>query len=216
VIEHEQRLILQRLTRMSGYRDEETVDHMRRMAYISQLIAQELGLDRRVCDELLLAAPMHDIGKVGIPDRVLLKPGRLDALERDVMKNHARIGYELLKDSTSGLMQLGAEIAHTHHERWDGAGYPNGASGEAIPLSGRIVAVADVFDALINARHYKKAWALGDAIELLRHERGRHFDPACVNALLRRLDEAMDIQRQYAEDPAGAAPFVRETSALRA
>jgi response regulator RpfG family c-di-GMP phosphodiesterase len=148
---------------------------------------------------------------------VLLKPGQLDGVERDVMRNHARIGYELLKDSTSSMMQLGAEIAHTHHEKWNGLGYPNGLSGEAIPLSGRIVAVADVFDALINVRHYKEAWALGDAIELLRTERGRHFDPNCVNALLHRLDEAMDIQKQYSEDSASlTAPLAVSRSILNA
>lgn len=217
MVEHEQQLIIQRLTRMSGYRDEETVNHMRRMAYVSQLIAHELGMDNRFCDALLLAAPMHDIGKVGIPDRVLLKPGQLDGIERDVMRNHARIGFELLKDSTSGMMQLGAEIAHTHHEKWNGLGYPNGLSGEAIPLAGRIVAVADVFDALINVRHYKEAWALGDAIDLLRAERGRHFDPKCVNALLHRLDEAMDIQRQYSEDSATpVAPLAVPRTTLNA
>lgn len=203
-VELEQMQIIHRLTRLSGYRDEETVNHMRRMAHLSRLIAGELGLGPQYGERLLLAAPMHDIGKVGIPDRVLLKPGRLDSVEREIMQTHARIGYDLLKDGGSEVMQLGAEIAHTHHEKWDGQGYPNRLAGEAIPLSGRLVAVADVFDALMNVRHYKKAWALGDTIELLRHERGRHFDPACVNALLRRLDEAMDILRQYAEEPPAA------------
>ena len=200
LVEQEQTLIIQGLMRLSGYRDEETGNHMRRMAYISGLIAEDLGADNRFREMLLLAAPMHDIGKVGIPDRILLKPGKLDAAEWATMKTHTTIGYDLLKDASSELMQLGAEIAHTHHERFDGTGYPRGLAGEAIPLSGRIVAAADVFDALVNTRHYKKAWALGDAINLLHAERGKHFDPACVASLLHRIDDVMDIQKQYADN----------------
>jgi two-component system, response regulator RpfG len=202
LVEQEQTAIIQRLTHLSGHRDEETGNHMRRMAHISQLIAQELGLDKPFCDMLLLAAPMHDIGKVGIPDRILLKPGKLDPVERGIMQTHARIGYDLLKDSHSELLRMGAEIALTHHEKYSGEGYPNRLSAEAIPLSGRVVAAADVFDALVNARHYKKAWALGDAIDFMRNERGRHFDPGCVAALLRRIDEVMDIQKKFAENDA--------------
>jgi response regulator RpfG family c-di-GMP phosphodiesterase len=199
VVDEEQMRIILRLTQLSGYRDEETGDHMRRMAHIAVLIAEDLGLDRHFRETLLLAAPMHDIGKVGIPDRILLKPGKLDAVEWAVMKTHTSIGYDLLKESNSELLRLGAEIAHTHHEKYNGAGYPSGLAGEAIPLAGRVVAVADVFDALVNVRHYKPAWALGDAIDLLRRERGQHFDPACVAALLRRTGEVMDIQKQYAD-----------------
>ena len=200
--EQEQTRIIQRLSQLSGYRDEETSNHMRRMAHIAALIAEELGLERNFCEMLLLAAPMHDIGKVGIPDRILLRPGRLDAADQVVMKTHSRIGYDLLKDSSSPLLRLGAEIAHTHHEKYNGQGYPFGLAGEAIPLSGRVVAAADVFDALVNVRHYKPAWTLSDTLDLLRRERGQHFDPDCVTALLRRTDEVMDIQKKYAEpDP---------------
>jgi len=200
IIEDEQAAIIRRLTRLSGYRDEETGNHMRRMAHVSRLIAQELGLDRRFCEMLLLAAPMHDIGKVGIPDYILLKPGPLDEAERKIMQTHARIGYDLLKGGQSELLRMGAEISLTHHEKYSGEGYPNGFSGETIPLSGRVVATADVFDALLNPRHYKQAWALGDAIEFMRNECGRHFDPDCVTAFLRRIDEVMDIQKEFAED----------------
>jgi response regulator RpfG family c-di-GMP phosphodiesterase len=214
LIEQEQTVIIQRLTQLSGERDEETGNHMRRMAHISQLIAQELGLDNRFCDMLLLAAPMHDIGKVGIPDRILLKPGKLDATERSIMQTHARIGHDLLKDSHSELLRMGAEIAYTHHEKYSGEGYPNGLAGEAIPLSGRIVAAADVFDALVNARHYKKAWAMGDAIDFMRNERSRHFDPGCVTALLRRIDEVMDIQKKFAENDASPGADQSDASAL--
>lgn len=200
--EQEQTRIIQRLSQISGYRDEETGNHMRRMAHIAKLIAEDMGLDRKFCDMLLLAAPMHDIGKVGIPDRILLRPGRLDDADRSVMQTHARIGYDLLKDSSSPLLRLGAEIAHTHHEKFNGQGYPFGLKGSAIPMSGRVVAAADVFDALVNVRHYKPAWTLNDATELLRRESGQHFDPDCVSALLRRTNEVMDIQKKYAESDA--------------
>ncbi len=202
-VEQEQTRIILRLTQLSGYRDEETGNHMRRMAHISALIAEDLGLDSHFREMLLLAAPMHDIGKVGIPDRILLKPGALDAAEWTVMKTHTSIGYDLLKDSNSEMMRLGAEIAHTHHEKYNGKGYPLGLAGEAIPLAGRVVAAADVFDALVNVRHYKPAWMLSDAINLLRREQGQHFDPQCVTSLMRRTDEVMDIQKQYA-DPGGS------------
>lgn len=198
-VDREQQNIIQQLTRLSGYRDEETATHMLRMASIAVIVAEGLGMDREYCEQLRLTAPMHDIGKVGIPDRVLLKPGRLDAIEREIMQGHTRIGYDLLKGSTSALMRFGAEIAHSHHEKWNGQGYPNRLAGEAIPLSGRIVAVADVFDALVNARPYKRAWIVDDVVGLLRRERGQHFDPACVNALLHRLDDALEIQNQHAE-----------------
>jgi response regulator RpfG family c-di-GMP phosphodiesterase len=214
LVEQEQAIIIQRLTHLSGYRDEETGNHMRRMAHIAQLVAQELGLDTRFCELLLLAAPMHDIGKVGIPDRILLKPGKLDSVERGIMQTHARIGHDLLKDSHSELLRMGAEIALTHHEQYGGEGYPNGLSGEAIPLSGRIVATADVFDALVNARHYKKAWALGDALEFMRDERGRHFDPGCVTALLRRIDEVIDIQKKFSDDGNSASDGQTGSSAF--
>lgn len=195
----EQEVIIRRLVRFSEARDEETGSHMRRMAFLSQMIASETGQNREFSDMLLLAAPMHDIGKVGIPDRILLKPGPLDATEWEVMKTHANIGYEVLKDSDSALLRMGAEIARTHHEKFDGQGYPQGLAGENIPLVGRIVAVADVFDALVNDRPYKKAWAPGDAFDLLRRERGKHFDPVCVDAMLKHIGEVMDIQATFRE-----------------
>jgi response regulator RpfG family c-di-GMP phosphodiesterase len=202
----EQESIIQRLCHLSQVRDEETGSHMHRMAAISQLIARELGFDGEFCDRILLAAPMHDIGKVGIPDRILLKPGKLNADEWEVMKSHASIGYEVLKDSDSPILKMGAEIAHTHHEKFNGGGYPKGIKGEGIALEGRIVAVADVFDALVNKRHYKPAWEFGDAFALLRRESGQHFDPACVDALLKRIDGVMDIQQAFSEDTPPTQP----------
>ncbi|MHB8347223.1 MAG: response regulator [Acidiferrobacterales bacterium] len=213
----EQEVIIGRLVRFSEARDEETGSHMRRMAFLSQLIAQEIGEGREFCDLLLLAAPMHDIGKVGIPDRILLKAGRLDAAEWEIMKTHAVIGYDVLKDSDSGLLKMGAEIAHSHHEKFDGLGYPHGLCGESIPLVGRIVAVADVFDALVNERPYKNAWAPGDAFDLMRRERAKHFDPACVDAMLKRIGEVMDIENEFSEkspskDDLESSPLRREAS----
>lgn len=199
MIENEQMAIIQRLARLFGHRDEAAGNHMRRIAHLSNLIARELGLDRRFCEMLLLAAPMHDIGKIGIPDSILLKPGALDEAEWKIMQTHARIGYDLLKAGKSGPLTLGAEIALTHHEKFNGEGYPNGFSGETIPLSGRIVAAADVFDALVNERHFRKAWSLDDAVAYMRNESGRLFDPECVAALLRGIDEVMEIQNQFAD-----------------
>ncbi len=194
-----QEVIINRLVRFGRARDEETGGHMHRMAFLSELIAREIGENREYCDMLLLAAPMHDIGKVGIPDRILLKPGRLDSADWEIMKTHTTIGYDVLKDSDSSLLNLGAEIARSHHEKFNGFGYPRGLSGESIPLAGRIVAVADVFDALVNERPYKQAWQPGDAFDFLRRERAKHFDPQCVDALLKRIPEVMDIEHEFSD-----------------
>ena len=182
------------LCRASEYRDPETGAHIQRMAHYSRLIAAELGMSEEEQECLLNAAPMHDIGKVGTPDTILLKPGRLNAQEMEVMRQHALIGYNILKSSEAKMLQLAAEIAYSHHERFDGTGYPNGLKGEAIPLAGRIVAVADVFDALTNVRPYKQAWSLDAARAFLVDNSGSHFDPACVDALLRRWPAVLDIR----------------------
>lgn len=182
------------LCRASEYRDPETGAHIQRMAHYSRLIAAELGMSEEDQECLLNAAPMHDIGKVGTPDTILLKPGRLNPQEMDVMRQHALIGYNILKSSEAKMLQLAAEIAYSHHERFDGTGYPNGLKGEAIPLAGRIVAVADVFDALTNVRPYKQAWSLDAARAFLVENSGSHFDPACVDALLRRWPAVLDIR----------------------
>lgn len=188
------------LCRASEYRDPETGEHILRMAHYSCLIAAELGLSAAEQEHILNAAPMHDIGKVGTPDHILLKPGRLDPQEMAVMREHAVIGYQILKASEARMLQLAAVIAHTHHERYDGTGYPNGLRGEDIPLVGRIVAVADVFDALTSARPYKKAWTIEDARRYLEDNSGSHFDPQCVAALLRRWDAVLEIRARF-KDP---------------
>ncbi len=184
------------LCRASEYRDPETGAHIQRMAHYSCLIAAELGMSSEQQDCILNAAPMHDIGKVGTPDYILLKPGRLNPEEMDVMRQHALIGYNILKSSEAKMLQLAAEIAYSHHERFDGTGYPNGLKGDAIPLVGRIVAVADVFDALTNVRPYKQAWTLEAAKAFLLENSGTHFDPQCVDALLRRWPAVLEIRER--------------------
>lgn len=188
-----------RLCKAAEYRDPETGAHILRMSYYSHLIAKRLGLSVDDQELLLEAAPMHDIGKVGIADKILLKPGRLDAEEFEIMKQHALYGYELLKGSSSKVLQAGAEIARGHHEKYDGSGYPAGLSGSDIPLFSRIVAVADVFDALTSERPYKKAWTLEAAREFLSKGAGTHFDPQCVQTFLGAWDEVLEIRNRYQE-----------------
>ncbi len=189
-----------RLARAAEFRDPETGAHILRMAHYSQIIARDLGLDAETCERILTAAPMHDIGKVGTPDNILLKPGRLTPDEMVIMRQHPRIGHDIVKGSSSPMIQMAAEIALTHHEKFDGSGYPDGLAGEAIPLVGRIVAVADVFDALTSPRPYKPAWALDDAIAFIREGRGSHFDPACVDVFLGLIPEVLEIRERFKDE----------------
>ncbi len=188
------------LAKAAERRDPETGAHILRMSHYSRLIARRLGLSTEQQEILLTAAPMHDIGKVAIPDMILLKAGKLDDAEMAVMRSHAFIGYQVLSVGTSPLLQAAAEIAYTHHEKFDGSGYPRGLKGEAIPLFGRIVAVADVFDALTSSRPYKTAWTVERARQLLIDGKGSHFDPACVDALLGEWDEALEIKQRFQDD----------------
>ncbi len=189
--------LIYRLSHAAEMRDPETGAHLMRMAAYSRIIGEQLGWSDEALDQLHHAAPMHDIGKVGTPDSVLLKPGRLDPVELDVMRQHAELGYRLLAGSSSPMLQLASQIAHSHHEKWDGSGYPGGLAGEAIPQVGRIVAVADVFDALTSARPYKAAWPLEEARAYLVNGKGRHFDPRCVDAFLERWADVLDVQGRY-------------------
>ena len=189
-----------RLCKAAEYRDPETGAHILRMAHYSQLIGKGWGLPTADQELLLEAAPMHDLGKVGIADKILLKPGRLDADEFEIMKKHAVFGYELLQGSSSRVLQAGAEIALAHHEKFDGSGYPQGLKGQDIPLFGRVVAVADVFDALTSERPYKPAWTLEAAIDLLLEGSGKHFDPACVQAFLNAWEDVLAIRNKYQDD----------------
>jgi response regulator RpfG family c-di-GMP phosphodiesterase len=186
-----------RLARAAEYRDPETGLHILRMAQYSVMIARHLGWTRQPLDYLLHAAPMHDVGKVGTPDQILLKPGKLTAEEFETMKEHAMIGWLILRDSSSPILQLAAEIAYTHHEKVNGSGYPRGLVGEDIPEVGRIVAVADVFDALTSVRPYKPAWSMEKAVAMLVEGRGSHFDPRCVDVFVGDLDEILAIRAAY-------------------
>jgi putative two-component system response regulator len=188
------------LAKAAEYRDPETGAHILRMAHYSKHIAQHLGLSADQQDLLLQAAPMHDIGKVGTPDMILLKPGRLTPEEFEIMKQHAVIGFEVLNANSSPLLKVAAEIAHTHHEKFDGTGYPRGLKGDAIPLFGRIVAVADVFDALTSERPYKKAWRIEEASKWLKEGAGAHFDPACIQAFFSDFDDVLRIKHQFTDD----------------
>lgn len=196
-----ERETLIRLAKAGEYRDEETGNHVLRMARYSRLIAEELGLPADEIKAIEIASPMHDIGKIGIPDAILLKPGKHTPEEFEIMKRHTLIGYEILKESPSKYLQMGATIAVGHHEKFDGSGYPFGLRGEEIPLCARVVAVADVFDALTSVRPYKPAWPVQDATAYLRKQRGQHFDPSCVDRFLARFNRVMDIYRDLSDEP---------------
>ncbi|XUJ32721.1 HD domain-containing phosphohydrolase [Bradyrhizobium japonicum] len=190
--EREEEIIL-RLALAVEYRDNDTGEHTLRVARYSRIIAEQLGLPPRLCRDIYLAAPLHDVGKVAIPDHILLKPGRLTDDEMALIRTHATIGEKILADSSCELIQLGAQIAAGHHERWDGAGYPNGLQADEIPVAARVVAVADVFDALTTRRPYKEPMPLDVARNYLVENQGRQFDPACVEAFLSRWDEVVEI-----------------------
>lgn len=196
ILLREQETIL-RLAKAGEYRDEETGNHVIRMAKYSKEIAKELGLNELECNDIEHAAQMHDIGKIGIPDRILLKEGKFEQDEWAIMQTHTTIGYEILSGSQSKYMQMGAIIALNHHERFNGQGYPNQLKGVDIPLIARIVSVADVFDALISVRPYKKAWPIQDAIDFIKDNSGSQFDPLCVDAFCKRLDRIIQIQIEY-------------------
>ena len=190
---------LLRLAKAGEYRDEGTGNHILRMAKYSRQLAEEIGLAPQECQEIELAAPMHDIGKIGIPDRILLKRGRLTDQEFELMKQHTRIGYGILSGSPSPYLQQGAVIALGHHEKYDGTGYPQGLKGEQIPLIARIASVADVYDALVSSRPYKKAWSQEEAVEYMRRQAGGQFDPLCVQAFLARREEIRHIQHELSD-----------------
>ena len=185
--------IIHRLTLAAGYKDPETSRHTLRVAAYSEAIALELGLPEQLCNDIRLAAPMHDIGKVAMPDTVLLKQGRLTEAEYRQMQAHAQIGSDILARSHSSLLQLASEIAASHHERWDGQGYPNRLAGDAIPISGRVVCIADNFDALTTERPYKPAWSFEKTVEHILGRSGTQFDPDCVAAFERALPKIKQI-----------------------
>ncbi len=184
-----------RLSRATEQRDNETGEHIMRMARLCRLVGKGMNLEKSALEAIERAAPLHDVGKIGVPDRIMFKGGKLDPAERREMEKHTTYGHEILRDSESDLIRLAAEIAWSHHERWDGAGYPRRLKGSEIPLAGRIAAVADVCDALASERSYKPAWPLADVRAHLVKNSGTHFDPACVQGLLSEWDE---VERMYA------------------
>lgn len=188
--EHE---ALRILSKTAEYKDPETASHVARVAHYSKLLGGLYGLDKQEQEILFYAAPLHDIGKVGIKDDILLKPGKLDDEEFELMKTHSYVGYEILADAENPYLRAGAVIAHSHHEKYNGRGYPLGLKGEDIPLYGRIVAIADVFDALTSIRPYKRAWSFEEAMELIKSEKGEHFDPVLVDMFVESEAEIREI-----------------------
>lgn len=189
-----------RLSQAAEYKDEDTGAHIKRISHYSVSVARKMGQDNTTVDAILYAAPMHDIGKIGIPDRILLKPGKLDPEEWEIMKQHTIIGGKILEGSDAEFIKLGEVIALTHHEKWDGSGYPKGLSRDMIPLAGRIVAIADVFDALTSKRPYKEPFSLDKSFGIIKEGRGSHFDPDVVDVFFGIEDEILTIKENYRDE----------------
>ncbi|MDV7340546.1 response regulator [Terasakiella sp. A23] len=189
--------IIRCLGRAGEYRDNETGEHVIRMSKSCQVLARAAGISERQAELILYASPMHDVGKIGIPDHILLKPGKLTPDEWEIMQTHAQLGAEILADNESEMVQLARTIAISHHEKWDGSGYPKGLKGEDIPIEGRIAAICDVFDALTSWRPYKKAWTIDEAINFLKENAGSHFDPNLVPLFIECLPKILDIRAEH-------------------
>ena len=194
--------IIQRLGRAAEYKDNETGLHVIRMSHYSRLLALAAGFSEQAANELLHASPMHDVGKIGIPDQIMLKPGPLNDEEWIIMRRHPAIGSEIIGEHDSPLLKAASVIALTHHEKFDGSGYPNRLKGDEIPVIGRIVAIADVFDALTSERPYKKAWPVEEALALIRRESGRHFDPELVLLFLQIMPEVLNVMQRWSDKAA--------------
>jgi methanogenic corrinoid protein MtbC1 len=205
---------VQRLSMAVEFRDEDTGAHIERIGRFSVLLAEHIGMDAEFCERLRHAAPLHDVGKVAIPDAILLKPGPLTPEERAIVETHAEEGHRLVRGSSSSILDMAATIALSHQEKWDGSGYPRGLKGEAIPIEGRIVAVADVFDALTSDRVYRKAFSVDEAIQMMREQRGRHFDPVLLDAFMEVLGRSgPDARDELRRDPAALVESTLETFA---
>jgi putative two-component system response regulator len=191
--------IIRRLGRAAEYKDNETGLHVIRMSKYSQKIALSYGLNDDEAELILNAAPMHDVGKIGVPDKILLKPAKLDEDEWKIIKKHCNYGAQIIGEHSSILLQTAHTAALTHHEKWNGKGYPKKLANEEIPLIGRILTIADVFDALTSKRPYKEAWKVDDALDLIKKEKGEHFDPKLVEAFMKIIPEIIEIKNQYAE-----------------
>lgn len=191
--------VIQRLGRAAEYKDNETGLHVMRMSHYAQVLALAYGLSAQQAEDLLHAAPMHDIGKIGIADSILLKPGKLTAEEYQQMQKHPLIGAEIIGDCDSELLRMAKVVALYHHEKWDGSGYPHGLAGEDIPLEARIVAISDVFDALTSNRPYKQAWSIEQTMQYMQAQKGLHFDPKLVDLLEQQLPAILAIHQRWAE-----------------
>ena len=188
---------IRRLAKAAEFRDSETGEHIDRISRYSTVLAMKFGLNAAECELIRIASPMHDVGKLGTPDRILLKPDKLSIDEFELMKTHTEIGFRILSGSGSDVLDLAATIARTHHERYDGSGYPRGLAGEDIPIAGRIVAIADVFDALTSRRVYKAPVSIGESVEMMRDEKGTHFDPVLLDLFVDSLPDLLDIMEQH-------------------
>jgi methanogenic corrinoid protein MtbC1 len=205
---------VQRLSMAVEFRDEDTGAHIERIGRFSVMLAEHIGMDAEFCERLRHAAPLHDVGKVAIPDAILLKPGPLTPEERAIVETHAEEGHRLVRGSSSSILDMAATIALSHQEKWDGTGYPRGLKGEAIPIEGRIVAVADVFDALTSDRVYRKAFSIEEGVQMMREQRGRHFDPVLLDAFMEVLGRTgPDAREQLRSDPAALVESTLETFA---
>jgi len=199
-----------RLVLVAEYKDEDTGDHIKRMSLYSVLIAKKLGLSDKEVQNILYTAPMHDVGKVGIPDSILMKKGKLTKEEFDIIKTHSAIGAKILSNSKSDIIKTAEQIALTHHEKWNGKGYPQGLSGKKIPLVGRIVCLADAFDALTAKRPYKDSYPIEVACEIIKKERGKQFDPDVVDVFLENIDEVLKIEAEVGvTEDVSLSDFVR-------
>lgn len=187
-------ILIQRLAKAGELRDNDTGRHVLRVGRFARIIAEGVGLPSKVAFMIEKAAPLHDLGKIGIPDSILLKQGELDEEERKIMDTHAEIGADLLEEHESALVRMASSIALTHHEKWDGTGYPRGLSGESIPTEGRITAISDVYDALTTVRPYKDAWSVEDAVKAIKQGAGTHFDPELVEAFVNNFDKVREVQ----------------------
>ncbi len=199
-IEETQKEIIFTMAEVGESRSKETGNHVKRVAEYSKILAQGMGMSEEEAELLKMASPMHDIGKVGIPDAVLKKPGKLTDEEFDIMKSHAAMGYDMLKNSSRRILKAAATVAHEHHEKWNGRGYPRGLSGEEIHIYGRITAIADVFDALGSDRVYKEAWELEKILNLFKEERGEHFDPRLVDVFFEKLPDILEIRERFKDE----------------
>jgi len=207
--QHEQEIIW-RLSKAIACRHGETADHLDRVAIIARMIAEEVGLNESSCRTIFLASALHDVGKIGLPDAILSKPGPLTTDERRHMQRHTDFGGEILSDSSSELIQVARKIAESHHEKWDGSGYPKGMAGASIPIEARVVAIADVFDALCSKRSYKAAWPIANAFREIVNSSGTHFDPACVAAFCRRWADIKSLfEREHDEGSVTMIPTLQ-------